>query len=159
MRNTNLTENCKPHHSLIIISRLYLWQGQTASLSRCGRYGSNSQRQVAGKGDKTAADAAATIMRATFDNVLFDGRVAIGEGERDEAPMLHIGERLGVADNPNVAAVDIVADLVECTNNCADNLPNSIAVLVAAPVVLYYMRQIVTWTKLRLDQRWRGTLH
>ena len=88
-----------------------------------------------GKGDKIAADAAAVeAMRATFDNVPFDGRVAIGEGERDEAPMLYIGERLGCElDNPNVAAVDIAVDPLECTNNCADNLPNSIAVLAAAP--------------------------
>ena len=45
-----------------------------------------------GKGDKNAADdAAVEAMRRTFDNVPFDGRVAIGEGERDEAPMLYIG--------------------------------------------------------------------
>ena len=88
-----------------------------------------------GKGDKIAADAAAVeAMRATFDNVPFDGRVAIGEGERDEAPMLYIGERLGCElGNPDVAAVDIAVDPLECTNNCADNLPNSIAVLAAAP--------------------------
>ena len=50
-----------------------------------------------GKGDKMAADAAAVeAMRITFDNVPFDGRVAIGEGERDEAPMLYIGEQLGL---------------------------------------------------------------
>ena len=49
-----------------------------------------------GKGDKNAADdAAVEAMRRTFDAVPFDGRVAIGEGERDEAPMLYIGEPLG----------------------------------------------------------------
>ena len=88
-----------------------------------------------GKGDKMAADAAAVeAMRLTFDSVPFDGRVAIGEGERDEAPMLYIGEQLGSEiGNPNVAAIDIAVDPLECTNNCADNLPNSIAVLAAAP--------------------------
>ncbi len=88
-----------------------------------------------GKGDKIAADAAAVeAMRMTFDAVPFDGRVAIGEGERDEAPMLYIGEQLGnQIGNPNVARVDIAVDPLECTNNCADNLPNSIAVLAAAP--------------------------
>ena len=88
-----------------------------------------------GKGDKMAADAAAVeAMRMTFDSVPFDGRVAIGEGERDEAPMLYIGEQLGCEiGNPNVAAIDIAVDPLECTNNCADNLPNSIAVLAAAP--------------------------
>ena len=88
-----------------------------------------------GKGDKMAADAAAVeAMRATFDHVPFDGRVAIGEGERDEAPMLYIGEQLGCEiGNTEVAIVDIAVDPLECTNNCADNLPNSIAVLAAAP--------------------------
>ena len=88
-----------------------------------------------GIGDKMAADAAAVeAMRMTFDSVPFDGRVAIGEGERDEAPMLYIGEQLGCEiGNPNVAAIDIAVDPLECTNNCADNLPNSIAVLAAAP--------------------------
>ena len=88
-----------------------------------------------GKGDKMAADAAAVeAMRMTFDSVPFDGRVAIGEGERDEAPMLYIGEQLGCEiGNPDVAEIDIAVDPLECTNNCADNLPNSIAVLAAAP--------------------------
>ncbi|MCH1616436.1 MAG: class II fructose-bisphosphatase [Candidatus Poseidonia sp.] len=88
-----------------------------------------------GKGDKNAADdAAVEAMRRTFDNVPFDGRVAIGEGERDEAPMLYIGEELGsmvgVAGAPQI---DIAVDPLECTNNCADDKPNSIAVLAAAP--------------------------
>lgn len=88
-----------------------------------------------GKGDKNAADdAAVEAMRRTFDNVPFDGRVAIGEGERDDAPMLYIGEELGsmigVAGAPRI---DIAVDPLECTNNCADDQPNSIAVLAAAP--------------------------
>ena len=88
-----------------------------------------------GKGDKNAADdAAVEAMRRTFDNVPFDGRVAIGEGERDEAPMLYIGEELGsmvgIAGAPQI---DIAVDPLECTNNCADDQPNSIAVLAAAP--------------------------
>ena len=88
-----------------------------------------------GKGDKMAADdSAVEAMRSTFDKVPFDGRVAIGEGERDEAPMLFIGEQLGSQiGNPLVPSIDIAVDPLECTNNCADNLPNSIAVLAAAP--------------------------
>ena len=88
-----------------------------------------------GKGEKDAADdAAVEAMRRTFDNVPFDGRVAIGEGERDEAPMLFIGEQLGCEiGNPNVPKIDIAVDPLECTNNCASNSPNSIAVLAAAP--------------------------
>ena len=88
-----------------------------------------------GKGDKNAADdAAVQAMRRTFDSVPFDGRVAIGEGERDEAPMLYIGEELGsMVGQEGAAQIDIAVDPLECTNNCADNTPNSIAVLAAAP--------------------------
>ena len=88
-----------------------------------------------GKGDKIAADdAAVEAMRRTFDDVPFDGRVAIGEGERDEAPMLYIGEPLGNMNGVEGAPrIDIAVDPLECTNNCADNSPNSIAVLAAAP--------------------------
>ncbi len=88
-----------------------------------------------GKGDKNAADdAAVQAMRRTFDHVPFDGRVAIGEGERDEAPMLYIGEPLGsMVGQSGAAQIDIAVDPLECTNNCADNTPNSIAVLAAAP--------------------------
>ena len=88
-----------------------------------------------GKGEKNKADEAAVeAMRATFDNVPFDGRVAIGEGERDEAPMLWIGEPLGnMQDVAGASRIDIAVDPLECTNNCASNSPNSIAVLAAAP--------------------------
>ena len=88
-----------------------------------------------GKGDKIKADdAAVEAMRKTFDKVPFDGRVAIGEGERDDAPMLYIGEQLGnMINHPDAIAVDIAVDPLECTNNCAFDKPNSIAVLAAAP--------------------------
>ena len=88
-----------------------------------------------GKGDKNAADdAAVEAMRRTFDKVPFDGRVAIGEGERDDAPMLFIGEELGsMVGMAGAPKIDIAVDPLECTNNCADNQPNSIAVLAAAP--------------------------
>ena len=88
-----------------------------------------------GKGDGKAADAAAVeAMRSTFDKVPFDGRVAIGEGERDEAPMLFIGEKLGSRVGVQGAdCIDIAVDPLECTNNCATNSDNAIAVLAAAP--------------------------
>ena len=88
-----------------------------------------------GKGDKNAADdAAVEAMRRTFDQVPFDGRVAIGEGERDDAPMLFVGEELGsMVGMAGAPKIDIAVDPLECTNNCADNQPNSIAVLAAAP--------------------------
>ena len=88
-----------------------------------------------GMGERKAADGAAVeAMRAVFDTVPFDGRVAIGEGERDDAPMLWIGEPLGsmqgVAGAPRI---DIAVDPLECTNHVALGLPNAMAVLAAAP--------------------------
>ena len=91
--------------------------------------------RLTGLGKKDEADAAAVeAMRQRMGQIQMQGRIVIGEGERDEAPMLYIGEKLGnQIGNPNVARVDIAVDPLECTNNCADNLPNSIAVLAAAP--------------------------
>ena len=88
-----------------------------------------------GKGDGKAADGAAVeAMRASFDQVPFDGRVAIGEGERDDAPMLWIGEPLGsMQGNPDAPSIDIAVDPLECTNHVALDLPNAMAVLAAAP--------------------------
>lgn len=88
-----------------------------------------------GKGDGKAADGAAVeAMRAVFDKVPFDGRVAIGEGERDDAPMLWIGEPLGSMQGmPQAPSIDIAVDPLECTNHVAKNLPNAMAVLAAAP--------------------------
>ena len=88
-----------------------------------------------GLGDRKAADGAAVeAMRTVFDSVPFDGRVAIGEGERDDAPMLWIGEPLGsmqgVAGAPTI---DIAVDPLECTTHVALDLPNAMAVLAAAP--------------------------
>ncbi|MCH1592227.1 MAG: class II fructose-bisphosphatase [Candidatus Thalassarchaeaceae archaeon] len=88
-----------------------------------------------GKGDGKAADGAAVeAMRAVFDKVPFDGRVAIGEGERDDAPMLWIGEPLGSMQGVTGApSIDIAVDPLECTNHVANDLPNAMAVLAAAP--------------------------
>ena len=88
-----------------------------------------------GKGDGKAADGAAVeAMRAVFDKVPFDGRVAIGEGERDDAPMLWIGEPLGsMQGHPDAPRIDIAVDPLECTNHVANDMPNAMAVLAAAP--------------------------
>lgn len=84
-----------------------------------------------GKGDNKAADAAAVkAMRNRFNSIDFKGTVVIGEGERDEAPMLFIGEKLGTGKGPSV---DIAVDPLECTNSVAFGRPNSISVLAAAP--------------------------
>jgi fructose-1,6-bisphosphatase II len=84
-----------------------------------------------GKGDKEAADdAAVTAMRVMFDTVSVDGLVVIGEGEMDEAPMLYIGERVGMGVLPQV---DIAVDPLEGTNIVAKGLTGAIAVLAVAP--------------------------
>lgn len=83
-----------------------------------------------GKGEKNAADGAAVdAMRAAFDSVAISGRVVIGEGEMDEAPMLYIGEEVGAGG----MEVDIAVDPLEGTNLVAKGLPGSIAVLAIAP--------------------------
>ena len=88
-----------------------------------------------GRGERKLADGAAVeAMRTVFDSVPFDGRVAIGEGERDDAPMLWIGEPLGSRQgDPEALSIDIAVDPLECTNHCATDSPNAIAVLAAAP--------------------------
>jgi fructose-1,6-bisphosphatase II / sedoheptulose-1,7-bisphosphatase len=83
-----------------------------------------------GKGDEKAADAAAVeAMRAELQRIDIDGRIVIGEGERDEAPMLFIGENVGSGTGP---AVDIAVDPLEGTTLCAKNQPDSICVLALA---------------------------
>ena len=80
-----------------------------------------------GKGDKKLADQAATdSMRNDLNNLEINGEVVIGEGELDEAPMLHIGEILGKGNGPNI---DIAVDPLEGTNFAAKNLPGAISVL------------------------------
>ncbi|NTS65274.1 class II fructose-bisphosphatase [Sphingomonas sp. HHU CXW] len=83
-----------------------------------------------GRGDEKAADAAAVeAMRAALNELDMDGTVVIGEGERDEAPMLFIGEKVGSGTGP---AIDIALDPLEGTTICAKSGPNSLAVLAIA---------------------------
>ncbi len=85
-----------------------------------------------GRGDRDAADRAATeAMRKTFDDVEMAGTIVIGEGERDEAPMLFIGEQVGVA-LPGQPEIDIAVDPLEGTNLVAMGLANAITVLAAS---------------------------
>lgn len=84
-----------------------------------------------GRGDKKAADRAAVeAMRSSFNAVDIKGTVVIGEGERDEAPMLFIGEEIGSGKGPEV---DIAVDPIEGTNSVAFGFPNSIAVFAVGP--------------------------
>ncbi len=92
-----------------------------------------------GQGDRHGSDRAAVeTMRRTMDSVPIDGTVVIGEGERDQAPMLYIGEKVGMAHALKGRAavalpqVDIAVDPLEGTNLCATGAPNAIAVLAAS---------------------------
>ena len=86
-----------------------------------------------GLGDKIAADQAGVDgMRRMFDTIDIDGIVVIGEGEMDEAPMLYIGEKVGIA-SPGSPKVDIAVDPVEGTVSVANGMPNAIAVVAMAP--------------------------
>jgi len=85
--------------------------------------------RLTGCGDEKAADQAAVdAMRKAFDALAIDGTVVIGEGERDEAPMLYIGEKVG-SGGPKV---DIALDPLEGTTICATGGPNALAVLAMA---------------------------
>lgn len=84
-----------------------------------------------GKGDKERGDhAAVEAMRLSFSAIDIDGRVVIGEGEKDEAPMLYNGEKLGTGRGPEV---DVAVDPVEGTRLLAYGRPNAIAVVALAP--------------------------
>jgi fructose-1,6-bisphosphatase class II len=87
-----------------------------------------------GFGDRRHSDQVAVeAMRREMDTLMMDGRVVIGEGERDKAPMLYVGEELGALRGQDGAtAVDIAVDPLEGTNLCATGSPDSIAVLAAA---------------------------
>ena len=89
-----------------------------------------------GQGDRHKSDQAAVeAMRKTMDTVAIDGTIVIGEGERDEAPMLYIGEKVGRAGTDGgwgYPEVDIAVDPLEGTNLCATGAANAIAVLAAS---------------------------
>lgn len=88
-----------------------------------------------GLGDRHKADAVAVeAMRREMDTVGMDGTIVIGEGERDEAPMLFIGEKVGLAlkHKDSYPPVDIAVDPLEGTNLCATGEPNAITVLAAS---------------------------
>ena len=102
----------------------------TIELARVTERAAVAAARLRGHGDEKMADQAAVdAMRTELNNLPIDGRVVIGEGERDEAPMLYIGEEVGTRNGP---AVDIALDPLEGTTICAKNLPNSLAVIALA---------------------------
>jgi len=102
----------------------------TLELVRVTERAAVASARLRGRGDEKAADQAAVdAMRRELNRLPIDGTVVIGEGERDEAPMLFIGEKLGTGTGPKV---DIAVDPLEGTTLCAKDMPGSIAVMAMA---------------------------
>jgi fructose-1,6-bisphosphatase II / sedoheptulose-1,7-bisphosphatase len=103
----------------------------TLELVRVTERAAVASSRLRGHGNETAADQAAVdAMRRELNKLPIDGEVVIGEGERDEAPMLFIGEKVGTGAG---MAVDIAVDPLEGTTLCAKDMPGSIAVMAMAP--------------------------
>ena len=102
----------------------------TLELVRVTERAAVAAARLRGRGDEKAADQVAVdAMRSELNRLPIRGTVVIGEGERDEAPMLYIGEKVGNGTGPEV---DIALDPLEGTTICAKNLPNSLAVIAIA---------------------------
>jgi len=118
-------------------------------LVRTTEYAAIAAARWIGRGQKESADGAAVdAMRLMLDTVRMDGTVVIGEGEKDEAPMLYNGEQIGDGSPP---LVDIAVDPLEGTELCAMGLPNSLAVIALAergtmfdPGPCVYMEKMAT---------------
>ena len=102
----------------------------TMELVRVTERAAVASAMLRGRGNEKAADQAAVdAMRRELNKLPIDGTVVIGEGERDEAPMLFIGEKVGTTKGPKV---DIAVDPLEGTTLCAKDMPGSIAVMAMA---------------------------
>ena len=102
-----------------------------------------------GKGDKIAADQGAVDkMRTELNKIEMKATIVIGEGEMDEAPMLHIGEKVGTNNGPEF---DIAVDPLEGTTFTSKGLPNAFSVLAVAEKAIFYLLPIHIWKKLLLD--------
>ena len=111
-----------------------------------------------GRGDKNSADqAAVTGMRNMFDTVNIDGVVVIGEGEKDEAPMLYIGEEIGIGGEDAVK-VDIAVDPLDGTTSTAKGLSNAIAVIAIAPRGHLYNTKNFYMEKLAVGPKAKGAI-
>ncbi|TDL85818.1 class II fructose-bisphosphatase [Meridianimarinicoccus aquatilis] len=100
-------------------------------LARVSEAAAMASARLIGRGDEKAADqAAVNAMRTQLNMLDIDGTVVIGEGERDEAPMLFIGEQVGTGQGP---AVDIALDPLEGTTLTAKDMPNALTVIAMGP--------------------------
>lgn len=123
------------------------------NLARVTEAAALASAKFLGRGDKNAADQAAVdAMRRMFDTVNIDGIVVIGEGEIDEAPMLYIGEQIGIAGEDSLK-IDIAVDPLDGTASIAYGRPDAVAVVAIAPrgCMLHapdtYMRKIAVGPK------------
>ncbi len=108
----------------------FLDRSLTLEIVRVTEQAAIAAARLRGRGIEKAADQAAVdAMRRELNRLSIRGRVVIGEGERDEAPMLFIGEEVGTGSGPKV---DIAVDPLEGTTLCAKNMPGSLAVLAMA---------------------------
>ena len=108
----------------------YLDRILTMEISRCTEAAAVSASKMIGRGDKNGADQAAVqALRDALNKLDIDGMVVIGEGERDEAPMLFIGEKVGTKKGPKV---DIALDPLEGTDLTAKGMGNALAVVAMA---------------------------
>ena len=114
-----------------------------------------------GRGDRRHSDQAAVeAMRKEMDNLPMDGRIVIGEGERDKAPMLYVGEEVGrLRGQDGATAVDIAVDPLEGTNLCATGAPDAIAVLAASERGGLLYAPDVYMDKIVVGPTARGTVH
>src|ERR671939_2065661 len=118
-------------------------------LVRVTEYGALAAARWVGLGEKESADGAAVdAMRLMLDTVRMDGVVVIGEGEKDEAPMLYNGEKIGDGSPPEV---DIAVDPLEGTELCAKGFPGALATIALSekgtmfnPGPIVYMEKMVT---------------
>ena len=117
-------------------------------LVRTTEYAALAAARWIGRGEKESADGAAVdAMRLLLDTVHMDGIVVIGEGEKDEAPMLYNGEKIGDGSPPEV---EIAVDPLEGTDLCAKGMPNALAVIALSargtmfdPGPSFYMEKLV----------------
>jgi fructose-1,6-bisphosphatase II / sedoheptulose-1,7-bisphosphatase len=102
----------------------------TIEIARVTEAAAIAAATMRGRGDEKQADQLAVdAMRTALNDIEMDGKVVIGEGERDEAPMLYIGEKVGTGTGPRI---DIALDPLEGTTLCAKAMPDSLAVIAMA---------------------------
>lgn len=112
------------------VQEQYLDRVLTMEVGRCTEAAAVAASTMIGRGDKEGADqAAVSALREAFNKLEMDGTVVIGEGERDEAPMLYIGEKVGSGKGPKI---DIALDPLEGTTLTAKAMSNALAVVAMA---------------------------